>query len=612
MQILDIDAGSGIGAGGELPVPSAGPVSPQAGDAFASLVDLLLARLDDPAEAEAGQAEPPSGEPDREVAPVVTAPVPAVPVNLPAVEAAAQPPAGAGFSLQPVSTAGFPGVEPAADRAVVGPAPQSEPRDPEAAPADRGTPEPVAAPNGNAGRLAAGGHPDAADRADAFVSEPELVSEPEPEPAPSREGAGQPARTTFTTAATTALERDPGAAAGEPPARTTVRSIHAREAAGEGGRVSSPGTAEPDARADVRAETDPVAPPGGQARDRVRRILASAAQVDGVRAAARPDAASAVPQAPAQDVPRQAGTQPPPVPSTPLAANIAVPAGNAGPSALQTAAGHVDPVTAAGQPRAARPPVDAAPAAGSGPMLPQGPSSAGGPEAASANRSDVTAARVEPAASGKIEAGLQAPAVDAQSEPAGPAGAGMPAAIQPATSAHAAAGPGSTTDGIPGASPAPLSVPAAPGASEASAATPLSRMPAPYAAPTPADDRENLNTMVRSIRIQAGQEQGGEARLQLRPEHLGQVAVTIRVEQGAVTAHVQAESPQAQRWIEGHQQELRSSLREQGLEVRSLTVTTDPDRREQRREGQARERLPKPRGRAAGPDGEAPRFEVRV
>jgi flagellar hook-length control protein FliK len=129
--------------------------------------------------------------------------------------------------------------------------------------------------------------------------------------------------------------------------------------------------------------------------------------------------------------------------------------------------------------------------------------------------------------------------------------------------------------------------------------------------PLAAADRENVDAIVRTMHVQWHGLSGSEARLQLRPEHLGQLALTVRVEHGEVRAHVQAETVEAGQWIEGHQDELRASLREQGLEIKEFVVTTDPDRR---REGSSSEPRP-PRGRSrrarSSPD-DGPRFEVVV
>jgi len=120
-------------------------------------------------------------------------------------------------------------------------------------------------------------------------------------------------------------------------------------------------------------------------------------------------------------------------------------------------------------------------------------------------------------------------------------------------------------------------------------------------------DTRNLQAMVRTVRLFTGADGAGEARLQLEPDHLGPVALTVRVDQGAVSAHFRAETPAAQRWIETHQQELRAGLREQGLEVKEVVVTTDPDGR---RERQADPQPRRPRARRT--DGDTPRFEVVV
>ena len=89
-------------------------------------------------------------------------------------------------------------------------------------------------------------------------------------------------------------------------------------------------------------------------------------------------------------------------------------------------------------------------------------------------------------------------------------------------------------------------------------------------------ETRNLQAMVRTVRLFTAADGTGEARLQLEPDHLGPVALTVRVEQGVVSAHFRAETPAAQRWIETHQQELRAGLRDQGLEVKDVVVTTDP------------------------------------
>jgi flagellar hook-length control protein FliK len=127
-------------------------------------------------------------------------------------------------------------------------------------------------------------------------------------------------------------------------------------------------------------------------------------------------------------------------------------------------------------------------------------------------------------------------------------------------------------------------------------------------APTAQEDAHNVQTLVRSLKMQF-HEGGGEARLRLDPEHLGPVTLTVKVEQGRVSAHVQTETADAGRWIESRQQELRSSLREQGLDVKDFVVSTDPDGRRERERPQE---TSKPRARQRQANGTTPRFEVLV
>jgi flagellar hook-length control protein FliK len=120
-------------------------------------------------------------------------------------------------------------------------------------------------------------------------------------------------------------------------------------------------------------------------------------------------------------------------------------------------------------------------------------------------------------------------------------------------------------------------------------------------------DVRNLQAMVRTVRLFAGGSGATEARLTLEPEHLGPIGLTVRVEQGSVSAHFRADTPAAHRWIETHQHELRTGLRDQGLEVKEFVVTTDPDGRRDRREDAQPPRPARPR-RAQTAD--SPRFEV--
>lgn len=146
------------------------------------------------------------------------------------------------------------------------------------------------------------------------------------------------------------------------------------------------------------------------------------------------------------------------------------------------------------------------------------------------------------------------------------------------------------------------------GAKGAPVETPAA-VPTDAPAVTPQESAHNVRSMVRAMRLHFT-DGGGEARLQLNPEHLGQVTLTVKVEQGKVAAHIQAETADASRWIESHQSNLRSALEEQGLDVKELVVSTDPDGRGQRDQAPDQQSKARPQRRTAS--GETPKFEILV
>ena len=83
-----------------------------------------------------------------------------------------------------------------------------------------------------------------------------------------------------------------------------------------------------------------------------------------------------------------------------------------------------------------------------------------------------------------------------------------------------------------------------------------------------------LHEVVSSLKMQ-WKEGIGEAKLHLRPDALGAVSVSLRVEAGAVTAVVRADSPQVQEWVLQHQQTLRQQMEAAGLRLDELVVTPD-------------------------------------
>jgi flagellar hook-length control protein FliK len=120
--------------------------------------------------------------------------------------------------------------------------------------------------------------------------------------------------------------------------------------------------------------------------------------------------------------------------------------------------------------------------------------------------------------------------------------------------------------------------------------------------------------IVHSIRMQA-LDGGGEAIVRLNPDYLGEVVVAVKVEQGAVTAALQAETPAVRQWVERNENILRQALAEQGLQLDRLTVTEKAAETEPEHESgqqQQREDAPKQQSRRRRPQAQDATFEVTV
>jgi Flagellar hook-length control protein FliK len=119
--------------------------------------------------------------------------------------------------------------------------------------------------------------------------------------------------------------------------------------------------------------------------------------------------------------------------------------------------------------------------------------------------------------------------------------------------------------------------------------------------------------IVKSIRMQwtGGL---GEARVTLKPDYLGEVTASIKVEQGVVTATLQADTPEVRRWMESHTATLRDALVDHGLRLDRLTVG-EPERqaapgdRQAKSRQQPRQQAPRQRARRETSGTDTP-FEV--
>jgi flagellar hook-length control protein FliK len=126
-------------------------------------------------------------------------------------------------------------------------------------------------------------------------------------------------------------------------------------------------------------------------------------------------------------------------------------------------------------------------------------------------------------------------------------------------------------------------------------------------APPPDAQPDVPTQLVRSAVLQ-WRDGVGEARLLLNPEHLGEVTISLRVEQGGVFASIRAESPAALQVIQARQQELQAALEAQGLHLDHFLASADPDgRRDQGRDRPPQQRREHP---VLQDDPDTPRFEV--
>jgi hypothetical protein len=92
---------------------------------------------------------------------------------------------------------------------------------------------------------------------------------------------------------------------------------------------------------------------------------------------------------------------------------------------------------------------------------------------------------------------------------------------------------------------------------------------------------DTADSIVQSMRLQY-QRGGGEAVVHIKPEHLGPVSVSLRVENGVVSAVVHAGSGEVAEWLKANEQVLRDGLASSGLHLERFAVRRDghpPDRR---------------------------------
>jgi flagellar hook-length control protein FliK len=127
----------------------------------------------------------------------------------------------------------------------------------------------------------------------------------------------------------------------------------------------------------------------------------------------------------------------------------------------------------------------------------------------------------------------------------------------------------------------PVVAPAAPAAPPAAApahATAATAAAAPQtAAQTP--EAESLGRLVQAMRV-ISRPGAWEANVRLKPEHLGDVNIAVRVERNTVSAVVHAEAAGVRQWLESQEQAVRSGMAEHGLHLERFVVQRDGQRRD--------------------------------
>lgn len=89
-----------------------------------------------------------------------------------------------------------------------------------------------------------------------------------------------------------------------------------------------------------------------------------------------------------------------------------------------------------------------------------------------------------------------------------------------------------------------------------------------------ADQPNAMSSIVQAMRLQY-HSGGGSAVVNLEPEFLGGVTVSLHVSRGSVTATVQADRPDVRAWLEANESTLRQGLAEQGLTLDRLIVADE-------------------------------------
>ena len=132
---------------------------------------------------------------------------------------------------------------------------------------------------------------------------------------------------------------------------------------------------------------------------------------------------------------------------------------------------------------------------------------------------------------------------------------------------------------------------------------------APPTLPSSATQSELANVgpqLVRGLQLQA-HAGGGDMKMTLTPEHLGEVTLEVQVRHDRVSATLTAETPEVRQWIAAHQDDLKNSLAGIGLSLDELVVKDEGGGGRQDAPGDKPQSQPR---RQPAPEHDEPQFEV--
>jgi hypothetical protein len=127
------------------------------------------------------------------------------------------------------------------------------------------------------------------------------------------------------------------------------------------------------------------------------------------------------------------------------------------------------------------------------------------------------------------------------------------------------------------------------------------------------DDADLRRQIVQGVRLQ-WRDGVGDAQMTLKPEYLGDVSISLRVERGVVTAHLNAAAAEVRAWMTTNEPMLRLALSEHGLTLDRLVVSEQSAESQPEADGRRPQNKPKQEEeqRRTRPERETGTFEIIV